>query len=57
MEVQLSPPNTTQGEVHALEEIDHSNDLSIGPSRLEQFKQGTAADPVMQDLIPTIKTG
>ena len=44
-------------EVRALEEIDHSDGLSISPSRLEQFKQSTAADPVMQGVITAIKTG
>lgn len=44
-------------EVRALDEVDHSDGLSIAPSRLEQFKQSTTADPVMQDLITDIKTG
>ena len=55
--------NTTEcaqhdtSEVRALEEIDHSDGVSIAPNRLEQFKQSTAADPVRQDVITAIKTG
>ena len=55
--------NTTESaqhnvsEVRALEEIDHSDGLSIAPRRLEQLKKSTVADPVMQDLIMTIETG
>ncbi len=55
--------NTTEAaqhdisEVRALEEVDHSEGLSIAPNRLAQFKQCIAADPVMQQLIATIKSG
>ena len=45
------------GGVRALEEIDHSEHLSIAPDWLRQFKQHTAADPVMQQLIVAIKIG
>ena len=41
-------------EVRPLEDIDHSVDLSISPSRLEPFKQSTSANPVMQDVIAAI---
>ena len=46
-----------RSEVRALEEVNHSEGLSIAPNRLTQFKQCIAADPVMQQLIATIKSG
>ena len=44
-------------EVRALEEIDHCEGVSIAPNRLNQFKQCTSTDPVMQQLITAINTG
>lgn len=55
--------NTTEFAQHdtsivcSLEELDHSENLSIAPYRLAEFRRETAKDPVMQSLIASIKSG
>ena len=53
--------NTTEASKHdtslicTLAEIDHSENLSIAPYRLAEFRNDIARDPVMQKLIGAIK--
>ncbi|CAB3985408.1 Transposon Ty3-G Gag-Pol poly, partial [Paramuricea clavata] len=55
--------NTTESwrhdttEVRALEEIDHAENLSISPDRLDQFKRETPSDKTMQSIIVAVKNG
>ena len=55
--------NTTESSRHdtglicALETIDNSENLSIAPYRIAEFRLETAKDPVMQSLITAIRSG
>jgi len=54
--------NTTEFVQHdislvcSIEEIDHSENLSIAPYRIAEFRRETANDAVMQSLIASIKS-
>ena len=55
--------NTTEFVQHdtslvcSIEEIDHSENLSIAPYRIAEFRRETASDVVIQSLIASIKSG
>jgi hypothetical protein len=44
-------------EVRALEEINHAENLSISPDRLDQFKRETPSDKTMQNIVVAVKNG
>lgn len=43
--------------VCSIEEVDHLENLSIAPYRIEEFRRETSNDAVMQSLITSIKSG